>query len=53
MSVETCTVRFLLSAIDALEDAKDETGLGFVSDYCDVAIREVKKAIEVVMERDC
>lgn len=43
--IEPATLHHLADAATALMQAKAVTEHGFVSDYCDNAIREIRKAI--------
>jgi len=43
--IETAVARHLLDAIEALQEAGIKTNSGFVTDYCENAVQEIRKAL--------
>lgn len=48
--IEPETLHHLADAASALMQARSVTEHGFVSDYCDTALREIRKAIRYFAE---
>lgn len=46
--VDIVTLRYLVSALQALQDASRATSNGFASDYCDNAADQIRKAMRTV-----
>ena len=44
-AIETVVARHLLDAIEALQQAGTKTNSGFVTDYCENAVQEIRKAL--------
>lgn len=50
--METEVMRILTKAVDLLYEAEKQTKLGFVSDHCHNALREIQFAMQIVIKEN-